>query len=146
MTELNLTLRALHLFGAVLWIGGAVAVALLAAAVAEGTKGDPLAPVLRRVALRVATPGMLLAWAGGLTLLAMGWAGYRSAGWMHAKLLFVFLAAGLTGVLSARMRRWAAGGDLSPRPLRGLAYGLLVLVALVLFMVFWGPLLMGGVD
>lgn len=146
MTELNLTLRALHLLGAILWIGGAVAVALSAAAVARDAKDGAAASALRRVALRVATPGMVLAWAGGLTLLVMGWAGYQRAGWMHAKLLFVLVAAGLTGVLSARLRRWAAGGELAVASVRGLAYGLLGLALLVLFMVFWGPLLMGGTD
>ncbi len=146
MTGLNLALRALHLFGAILWVGGAVVVALTAATAAETDNRDAVAGLLRRAVLRVATPGMLLAWGGGLSLLVMGWAGYQRAGWMHAKLLFVLLAAALTGVLSGRLRRWADGAEVSPAFLRGAAYGLLTLVALVLFMVFWGPLRMGGVD
>ena len=144
MTYVNLALRAFHLFGAILWIGGTVAVGLAAAAAAEHRREASAA--LRRVALRVAAPGMVLAWVGGLTLLAMGWSGYRRAGWMHTKLLLVLVAAGLTGALTGRLRRWAAGDELSVQAVRGLAFALLVLAGLVLLMVFFGPLWMGGTD
>ena len=126
---LQLVLRVVHLFGAVFWLGGIVTVTLAVAAY-EGSERGKVAAAARGVALKLATPGMILAFVGGLTMLAMGWSGYARAGWMHGKLLLVVIAAGLTGALTGKLRKAAAGQEVGG--LGGLAIGLVVLTALVL--------------
>ncbi|MEM9072128.1 MAG: hypothetical protein AAGE52_26720 [Myxococcota bacterium] len=142
MTELNLALRALHLLGAIAWIGGTVAVALVAARAASDGKGAVVAPHARAIAVRWGSTGMVLAFAGGLTLLALGWAGYARAGWMHGKILLVLIAAGLSGVLSGKLRTLAAGEEVSPSTLSRFAFALIALAVLVLVLVLLGPILM----
>lgn len=132
-------LRALHLAGAILWFGTSISVGLIAYRLGDPRQAD----ALRDVARKVATPGMILAWLGGLTMLALGWSGYARAGWMHGKLLFVFIASGMTGVLSARLRKWAAGEDVAVESMRKISFALLVLMLLVLVAVLLGPSLLG---
>ena len=139
MTELQLGLRALHLVGAILWFGTTISVGLIAYRLGDPRQADPL----RDVARKLGTSGMVLAWLGGLTMLALGWSGYARAGWMHGKLLLVFIASGLTGVLSARLRKWAAGEDVAVESLRTISFALLGIMLLVVVAVLLGPLLLG---
>ena len=143
MTELSMTLRALHLAGAILWIGGSVIIAFIASRASEHSVQSETKVALREVMLKFVAPAMVFAWMGGLTLLALGWEGYKRAGWMHTKLLLVFIAAGITGALSARLRKLAAGEEVSPGSLRRLSAVLIILMLLVLIMVLLGPLFMG---
>jgi len=121
----NTWLRIIHIVGVILWIGGALSVALVAAA-AEGEAKRSLATVSRRVALRVATPGMVLAWIGGLVMFGLSLDGYLSQGWMHAKITLGLIVAALTGVLTGRLRKAAAGEDVSAKSLR--IFGIVILV------------------
>lgn len=139
MTELQLGLRALHLAGAILWFGTSITVGLVAYRLGDPRQADALRDVTRKLA----TPGMIIAWLGGLTMLALGWSGYARAGWMHGKLLLVFIASGMTGVLSARLRKWAAGEDVAVESMRKISIALLVIMLLVLVAVLLGPLLLG---
>jgi len=125
MNDANTWLRIVHVVGVMLWIGGALSVALVAAA-AEGEAKRSLATVSRRVALRVATPGMVLAWVGGLTMFALSLDGYLSQGWMHAKITIGLVVAALTGVLTGKLRKAAAGEDVSTKSLR--IFGIVILV------------------
>ncbi|MCA9615937.1 MAG: CopD family protein [Sandaracinus sp.] len=134
-----LWLKALHLVGAVLWMGASIAVALVAAA-ASGNERAPVAALARRVALRIATPGLVLAFVGGLTMLALSWDAYARAGWMHGKLLLVVIAAGLHGAVSGKLRKLSKGDDVGG--LQGLAYAYLVLLALIVVAVVVGPTLL----
>jgi protoporphyrinogen IX oxidase len=103
----NQVLKALHLFGAIVWIGGIVTVAMAALALtAMSTKDGVIA--LRGTARRLAVPGMILAWVGGLGLLINKFH-YMKAGWFHGKLLFVLIASGLTGVITAKLRKVELG-------------------------------------
>ncbi len=135
---LDAGLRALHLFGAVLWMGSAISMALLAA-MASADDQTKAATFARTIVRKVSTPAMVLAWLGGLTILAIGWSGYARAPWMHTKLLLVFIGAGLTGALGGRLRRMAEGEAAKVKPL---AIALVVVLALVIFMVLLGPHLM----
>ena len=134
-----LWLKALHLVGAVLWLGSSIGVALVAAA-ASGDQRAPVAALARRVALRIATPGLVLAFAGGLTMLALSWDAYARAGWMHGKLLLVVIAAGLHGAISGKLRKLAGGAEVGG--LAGLAYAYLALLVLVVVAVLVGPALL----
>lgn len=134
-----LWLKALHLVGAFLWLGTSIGVALLAAA-AAGDQRAPVAALARRVALRIATPGLVLAFAGGLTMLALSWDLYARAGWMHGKLLLVVIAAGLHGAISGKLRKMAGGAEVGG--LAGLAYANLAILVLVILAVLLGPVLL----
>jgi len=133
-----LWLKALHLVGAFLWLGTSIGVALVAAA-AAGDQRAPVAALARRVALRIATPGLVLAFVGGLTMLALSWDLYARAGWMHGKLLLVVIAAGLHGAISGKLRKMAGGAEVGG--LAGLAYAYLVILVLVVIAVLLGPVL-----
>ena len=124
--------KLVHFLGAVLWIGGVAAVALAASAVPEEAR-DKAGPALRGAALKVGTTGMLLAWAGGLSMLLTHWSSlYAKAGWMHGKLALVLLAAGLSGAVSGQLRKMASGqGEVKPGVLKGMAIGLMVIAAIV---------------
>ena len=134
-------LKVLHLIGAFCWIGGLAAV-VVAAVSAEGKVTQPLAQAARGAALRVAVPGMALAWIGGLTMFALGLDTYLAAGWMHGKLTLVLIASGLSGVLTGRLRRAATGQDVSAGSIRGLGVALVVTAALAIIMVILGPIWM----
>lgn len=129
-------LKVLHLVGGIVWLGASVAVGLVAAAAAADEQSK-VAGLARRVARRVVTPGLALAFIGGLTMLALGWGAYARAGWMHAKLLVVIIAAGLHGALSAKLRKAAEGQQVSG--LAGLSYAFLVLLTLIVVLVLMGP-------
>lgn len=133
-------LKVLHLLGAFCWIGGLAAVVV--AASADGKVTQPLAQAARIAALRVAVPGMALAWIGGLTMFALGIDTYLSAGWMHGKLTLVLIASGLSGALTGRLRRAAAGQEVSAGSIRGLGVALVVTAALAIIMVILGPIWM----
>ena len=103
---------AAHFIGLILWMGGAVVAASMAAAAAsEGGEGEKTAlRAARKAVVYWATPGMLLAWAGGLTVLIPDFgAVYAKAGWMHAKLTILLALTAATGIFTGRLRRAAAG-------------------------------------
>lgn len=102
----------LHIIGVLLWIGGSASAAWsagqLALAPAEAREAGLLA--VRRSLLMIATPGILLAWAGGLTMFIAYFDDvYRTAGWMHGKLTIGIVVSALHGVLVARVRKAATG-------------------------------------
>jgi len=124
--------RVIHVLGNILWLGGGALAAFALAALATESEATrkAAAGALRKVTLTLVTPGMLLSFAGGLTMLLDGWSTmYAKAPWMHTKLLVGLVAAGFSGVLSGKLRRAAAdGGPVSAKAVR-LAGGVLVLSA-----------------
>jgi putative membrane protein len=139
----NTWLRILHIVGVMLWIGGALSVALVAAA-AEGEAKRSLATVSRQVALKVATPGMILAWVGGLVMFGLSLDGYLTQGWMHGKITIGLIVAALTGVLTGRLRKAAAGEDVSPKSLRIFGWVIVVLAVGNVVLALLGPHLMAS--
>jgi len=134
MISRDLALSA-HFIGLILWMGGAIAAATVAAAAKseDGEGGASALRTARKVVVYWVTPGMLLAWAGGLTVLVPDFGAlYASAGWMHAKLALLVVLTALTGVLTGRLRRAASGQKASPARLyQALALALAVGVVLV---------------
>ena len=130
MTTKELALVA-HMLGTIFWIGGAV----VAATIAAGGDAKTVAAA-RKAFSHWATPGMLLAWAGGLTALIPDFTThYASAGWMHAKLTVLLLMSAATGVLGGKLRKAAAAkATVKGGLVNGLGYGLAIfaLLALVL--------------
>jgi len=126
----DLLFRALHLLGAIFWLGGLITVALAAVMAPEGARAE-FAAVARRLALRLSTPGMVLAFVFGLSMLIPHFREhYAHAGWMHAKLTLVLIASGLSGAVTGRLRKVAAGSA-APGPLRVFGVILAVLTVLI---------------
>lgn len=99
--------RVLHIFGVVLWVGGMVtgaSIGMTLVGKADAVREAGLDAV--RSSLRIlATPGLLLAWLGGLMMLVSAWSDvYARAGWMHGKLTIGLVLSGLHGMLLARTR------------------------------------------
>jgi putative membrane protein len=128
--------RYLHFLGITFWLGSAVAVAIAAAAPTPWESG--IAQALRKVTLRVTTPSMLVAFAGGFGMLIPSFAEvYAKQGWMHAKLTLLLLLAGATGVLTGKLRRWADGQEVGQKTFSRLAWVIATLgLLIVTFAVF----------
>lgn len=122
--------RALHFIGLVLWMGGTIAVALLAA-----RAGNREASLASRSVLRgLATPAMVLTWLGGLGMLMPQWsAAYSHQGWMHAKLALVLVASGLSGAAAGMLKRaeQGEGNEVPYGKIRGMAFGLVAILVIV---------------
>lgn len=130
--------RYLHFLGITFWIGTAVAVALAASAPAPGESS--IAQALRKVTVRVTTPSMLFAFAGGFAMLIPNFAEmYAKQGWMHAKLALLLALAGATGVLTGKLRKWAEGQEVSATTFGRLAWVISILGVLIVTLAVFRP-------
>ena len=137
--NIGLVLRALHILGAIAWVGGILAAGLVVALANEDARRGA-AEAARKVSLYVAAPGMIVTWIVGLSVLIPNFAAfYAKAGWMHGKLTTALIATALTGVLSGQLRKIAKGEEAKPGMLRGLAIGVFVLAAIIVFLVRFQP-------
>jgi putative membrane protein len=139
---LPLALRALHLVGAILWVGGVAFVGILALAAATADiESQKLARIARVGVLARVTVGMGLAWVAGLLILVPSFRDvYARAGWMHAKLTLILVVSALTGVLSGHLRKAAQGSvPLSPGKVRGLSSAVLAIATLIVFLAILKP-------
>lgn len=134
MNAVNL-MRFVHLLGVILWIGGIVSVAIAAGA-ASSSAAKETSAALRKAALAVATPGMLMAWIGGLAMLIPHFTDvYARAGWMHGKLTLVLIASALSGVVGGQLRKAASGdAELNTGKLQKLGVALLFVSLAVVFL------------
>lgn len=132
----------LHLLGVVLWIGGCASAAWTAAQLATATKegrAEGLAAV-RRSLLVIATPGLLLAWLGGLTLFVSFLDVYARAGWLHGKITIAVALSAIHGVLMARVRRASTGErETSQGLFAGLGMALVIGAAIAVALVVFRP-------
>jgi uncharacterized membrane protein len=130
--------RYLHFLGITFWIGTAAAVAVAASAPTPWESG--IAQALRKVTLRVTTPAMLFAFAGGFGMLIPNFAEmYKTQGWMHAKLLLLLVLAGATGLLTGKLRRWADGQEIEPNTFGRLAWVISILAILIITLAIFRP-------
>jgi uncharacterized membrane protein len=130
--------RYLHFLGITFWIGSAVAVAIAAAAPTPWESG--IAQALRKVSLRVTTPAMLIAFAGGFGVLIPNFADvYAKQGWMHGKLTLLLILAGMTGVLTGKLRRWAEGQEVTQKTFARLAWAIAALAMLIVTLAVFRP-------
>ena len=124
--------KIIHVVGNVLWLGGGVAAAYTFVQLAQDDAKVRLsaARALRSLTLTLVTPGMLLSLVAGLIMLLMHWSDlYAKAPWMHIKLTVGLIAAAFSGVLSGRLRRAAAGTEVTPGAVR--AAGIVLLLSAV---------------
>jgi uncharacterized membrane protein len=103
-----------HFLGLLLWIGGAITCAWMAASLVSAGELKALTAV-RSALLAVVMPGILLATIGGLARLLPMWsAHYAHAPWMHAKLTIGLVLGALHGLLVGRVRRASQGTKVAP--------------------------------
>lgn len=130
--------RYLHFVGVVFWVGTALAVSMIASA--RASQDAALGSALRRVTLRVTTPAMVIAFAGGLGMLIPKFTDvYAKQGWMHAKLALLLVLAGVTGVLTGKLRRWADGQEIDPKTFQRLAWAFAVLPIFIVTLAVFRP-------
>ncbi len=113
--------RIIHVVGNVLWLGGGAVAAFAMAQFALSSQENrtAAAKIVRKTVLNIVTPGMLLSFAGGLFMLLSHWSDlYAKAPWMHMKLTVAFIAAGVSGALSGKLRRAAEGAEITPKSMR----------------------------
>jgi uncharacterized membrane protein len=64
---------------------------------------------------------------------------YASQGWMHTKLLLLLALAGVTGVLTGKLRRWAEGQEVTAKTFGRLAWAISVLAVLIITLAIFRP-------
>jgi len=135
-----LALRALHVLGVILWVGGMTTATVVVALGADDTR-RAVAGAARRAVLFVATPGLVLAWVAGLSMLVPHWSdAYATAPWMHGKLTIAVVITALSGVLTGRLRKGASGKvTLAPGALWGIGLAIPLMAAAVLILVMLKP-------
>jgi protoporphyrinogen IX oxidase len=136
MMSAHTMLRTLHFIGVILWMGGIIASAM--AAYYGASKATSAAA--RAINLRIATPGMLLTFAGGLGILWPTFATYYAhQPWMHVKLTLVLIAAAISGVISGTLRRASTTDEQPTGKLKTLAIVMLVILVTVVFLAVFQP-------
>ncbi|MDY6828638.1 MAG: protoporphyrinogen oxidase HemJ [Pseudomonadota bacterium] len=94
---LFLWIKAFHLIAVVCWFAGLFYLPRLFvyhASATDQVSRDRFKVMERKLYRGITTPAMLVALLLGVWMLAMNWSFYRTAYWMHAKLLLVFVLLG----------------------------------------------------
>ncbi|HEU4520170.1 MAG TPA: protoporphyrinogen oxidase HemJ [Microvirga sp.] len=115
---LYLWLKALHVVAVIAWMAGMLYLPRLFVYHCDAPKGSIQSETFkimeRRLLKAIINPAMGATWILGLVLAWQG--GWFASGWLHAKLALVIAMSGLHGVLSKRLREFAA--DANTRPAR----------------------------
>ena len=113
MSNPYLWIKALHVLSLIAWMAGMLYLPRLFVYHAGTPIGTPQAETFkvmeRRLLRGIMLPALLLTWATGLYLAIEG--GWFSAGWLHAKLLFVLIMTGLHGYFSKTRKTFAADAN-----------------------------------
>ena len=104
-------LRALHIIAIIAWMAGLLYLPRLFVYHVDAKKGSKQSETFkvmeRRLLKIIMNPAMIFAWVlGGLMLYANP--ALLEGGWMHTKLLAVFLLSGVHGMMSKHVRVFAA--------------------------------------
>lgn len=103
-------LKALHIVSVIVWMAGLLCLPRLFAYHVEAAASSGSIATFKvmeqRLYKRVMMPAMVATWVLGLFLAYDG--GWFAFGWLHAKLMLVFLLSGFDGFLGAERRRLAA--------------------------------------
>ena len=115
---LYLWLKALHVVAVIAWMAGMLYLPRLFVYHCDAPKGSIQSETFkimeRRLLKAIINPAMGATWILGLVLAWQG--GWFASGWLHAKLALVIAMSGLHGVLSRRLKEFAA--DANTRPAR----------------------------
>jgi len=109
-------LKAFHVVAVISWMAGMLYLPRLMVYHAEAQTGSIQSETFkimeRRLLKGIINPAMILTWVLGLYLAwyAFGFKG----GWLHAKLLLVFILSGIHGVLVKHVRAFAEDRNVKP--------------------------------
>ncbi len=103
-------IKALHVIAVIAWMAGMLYLPRLFVYHCEaeiGSKQSETFKVMERRLLKgIINPAMIATWLAGLYLV---WAGHwYLSGWFHAKFLLVLILSGVHGMLSRRVKEFAA--------------------------------------
>lgn len=107
-----LWVKAFHLVAVVCWFAALFYLPRLFVYHKDATDAvsrDRFCIMERRLYRGIATPSMIATLALGIWLLSFNWDYYKSAGWLHAKLVFVLLLIGYHHACGIYVRQFAAG-------------------------------------
>lgn len=107
-----LWVKAFHLIAIVCWFAALFYLPRLFVYHRDATDAvsrDRFCIMERRLYRAIAVPSMIATLVFGIWLLSYNWGYYKSAGWLHAKLLFVALLIGYHHICGAYVRKFAAG-------------------------------------
>lgn len=111
-------IKALHVIAIISWMAGLLYLPRLFVyhvdAQIGSVQSETFKVMERRLMKAIMTPAMVVAWCSGLWLAWVSF-GFRG-GWLHGKILCVFLMSGVHGHLAAHVRRFAA--DTNQKPAR----------------------------
>lgn len=109
MASLYPWLKAFHIIALIAWMAGSFYLPRLFvyhAGVAPGSEASETFKVMeRRLLTAIMTPAMAATWIFGISLMVSG--GWYTAGWLHAKLLFVIALSGFHGFCGRLVRDFA---------------------------------------
>jgi putative membrane protein len=114
-----LWVKAFHLIAVVCWFAALFYLPRLFVYHKDATDAvsrDRFCIMERKLYRVIAVPSMIATLVFGFWLLSFNWDYYKSAGWLHAKLLLVLLLIGYHHICGAYVRKFAAGS--ATRPLR----------------------------
>jgi putative membrane protein len=114
-------IKAFHVLAVISWMAGMLYLPRLMVYHAEAQTGSIQSETFkimeRRLLKGIINPAMIVTWVLGLYL---AWSAFGfKGGWLHGKILLVFLLSGIHGMLSKHVRNFAADRNVkSPRYFR----------------------------
>ena len=110
LLDYYLWIKALHLIAIISWMAAMLYLPRLFVyhvdAVTGSVQSETFKIMERRLLRYIATPAMIATWIFGILLLVAN-PSVASDGWIHLKLLFVFLLSGFHGACAGWMKRFA---------------------------------------
>jgi protoporphyrinogen IX oxidase len=107
-------IKAFHIISMVAWMAGMFYLPRLYVYHAEAVPGSQMSETFkvmeRRLLRQIINPAMIATWVFGLILM-FGFIDWRSAPWLHAKLVLVVLMSGFHGMLSKWRKDFAADAN-----------------------------------
>ena len=106
-----LYIKAFHIISVIAWMAGVLYLPRLFVYHTEAEKGSRQSETFkimeRRLLKIIINPAMIAAWVFGLLMLYSNWGVYKTAGWMHTKLLLVLIMSGVHGMLAKHVKIFA---------------------------------------
>ena len=108
-------IKALHIIGVMSWMAGLLYLPRLfiyhCDAEAGSDKSETFKIMERRLYRFIMRPAMIVAWLSAITMLSVNLEGLMAQGWIHVKLLLVFLLTGVHHMQGAWVRKFAADAN-----------------------------------
>ncbi|HEU4659596.1 MAG TPA: protoporphyrinogen oxidase HemJ [Pseudolabrys sp.] len=108
-----LYIKAFHIISVIAWMAGMLYLPRLFVYHCEAEPGSKQSETFKvmeyRLLKAIINPAMIATWVFGLTMIwLMGWDAFRTAGWLHAKLVLVLVMSGVHGFFARLVKQFAA--------------------------------------